>query len=232
MTVRKLHYHDSLDTIWNELVYTRARLEADPDARELGIPLQDIVGRLYALKQNQYKTWEGEVMAQAKVDAVDYALDMTVYDFGYTMDRLVKSNHKDPRWTRYFGTDTVGTIRRQGLQSEITRITNWVDSLKTETDPELKNLGTRFETIVNNARNVLTDREKAITARADYRARDIMTFIDDINAMRLSIYGELTTRTNTTGHHRGWADEFFYHTNRTARNFTPGTNPNPNTDPV
>jgi hypothetical protein len=212
MYLRKVTYNESLDTVWNELVYTRARLEADNDARDLAPPFQDVIGRLFTVKQTQYRMWEGEVVAHARVDHVDYFLDETINTFATTLDRIVRNDHRNPRWTRYFGTDTPGTIRRMGLQSEIRRIPNWVDSLKTETEADLKQLGTTFEHIVNDARDALTARDKAVAARADYRAREIMTFVDDVNAYRMSIYGDLVTRATENKHHRGWPDEFFYHT--------------------
>jgi hypothetical protein len=211
MAIRKISYRESLDVIWNEIIYTRARLEADSKTKDLAGALRDMVGRLFEVKQGQYHAWEGETVAQAQIDTLDFQLDEIVEEMAHFLDRIVRRDHQHPRWTRYLGRDNPFAIRRLGLASEIQRMGNWVESLKSESEPELKAIGTRLEQVITAGKDALNARERAAATRADHRARQIMTLVDDINALRLSIYGELISRTGQHHLPRTWPEEFFLH---------------------
>ena len=149
-------------------------------------------------------------MAQAVVDFVNYRLDETVADFTRDFDRILHGDRRNPRWTRYFGSSTPSVIRRMGLKNEVERIASWSESLQSEAEPELKSYGTRFAEIMADGRKALETRARAATARADHRVREIVSFIDDVNALRLGLYGELLSRTGRDRRHdRTWPGEFF-----------------------
>jgi len=217
MSVRRIGYNESLESIRDELVYTRARLEADADARDLAPRIQDLIGRWQGVRQGQLDGWDAELVAQAQVDAVDYALDGAVEELATNLDTAVRRDRQSPRWKRYFGSDTPGAIRHLGLASETSRVSGWIDSLKSESEPELRQCGQHLAQLVTEAGRALEARQKAATVRADHRAREIMTLVDDLNALRLSLYGELITRVGKTSRDRSWPAEFFYHAPRARR---------------
>ena len=211
MSLRRIRYDESMDGLWDELVYTRARLEAEARASDLASAVRDALSRVGETRQNQLQHWETEIVAQAMVDGVDYDLDGIVGDIGINLERLSCKDRKHPRWTRYFGTDAPSSVRRLGLASEVRRVRGWASSLKSEPEAELKELGRRLQDTLARADEALALRERAAAARADHRAREIMTLVDDINALRLSVYGELISRVGRIGQDPSWPDQFFRH---------------------
>ena len=203
----------SLDTYWEELVFTEARLSGDEQASEFAPAFKDLIGRLGTVRDGQFVVWHEEVSAQAAVSAADDHLDDFIRALARTLLRVVNDEIKSPRYLRYF-TVTPSSLVRLGLESEVARVRGWVDSLGSEPEKELQDLGARLRVLVEQGDQVLERRRKAAAARSDHRVRAIAPFIDEINRARLALYGSLTQKAAENHLARDWADRFFRHNTR------------------
>jgi hypothetical protein len=206
----------SIDSFWEELVYTEARLSGDEQAKELAQPFQVLLGRLGTVRGGQLDVWHEEVSAQAAVSAADDRLDDLVRALARALLRVVNDDVKAPLYLRYFAS-TPSSIIRLGLENEVARVRGWVDSLVSESEKELQELGAQLRTLVGQGDQALERRRKAGAARSDHRVRAITPLIDDINSARFSLYGSLTTKAAAQGLPRDWPDRFFRHSTRSPK---------------
>ncbi|MBS2027191.1 MAG: hypothetical protein JST54_04730 [Deltaproteobacteria bacterium] len=210
MAIHVLRYGDSLDVIWEELVYTEARLLADSKASDLAALFSQFIQRMQALKSSQQTSWQAEIRAQASVDAADDQLDDVVRGFADNLLFALGNDRTQARFTRYFG-DNPSAIIKLGLESELTKVRSWPASIGGEPEPQLQAFGAQLQAAITAGDAALASRTAAAGARADGRARGINTFIDDVNAARQSLYGTLTTRVGPNKLPRDWPERFFKH---------------------
>ncbi|MFO0618402.1 MAG: hypothetical protein U0414_37760 [Polyangiaceae bacterium] len=155
----------------------------------------------------QREAWRAEIIAQAAVSAGADDLDDTTA----AIDREflhVAGERTSPRYVRYFK-KTRSDITRLGLESQLDVVREWSPSLKTETEAELKDLGARLEANVAAGDTAVKDRRASAAATADHRVREIVRFIDDVNAARRTRYGVLIQRGESLGLAKDWPLRFF-----------------------
>ena len=220
--VATLTQDQSLDSTWADLTFTEARLLGDTNAKELAPPFTELRQRVESVRSRQLDTWRDEVFAQAAVTAADYALDDWVRDLDLALKHIVEGDTESPRYRRYFTTAPSSFIR-MGLESELLRVRSWPDSLSSESEAELKELGARLRTLVTQGDAALDGRRAAGAKRSDHRVRSIASLIDDINNARLSLYGSLASKAAELRLPRNWPDRFFQHSSRVAKEEAPPT---------
>lgn len=216
MPIRTIRDDEALDSIWEELVFTEARLLGDTNAKEFAASITDLIARLERVHGGQHAVWRDEVAAWATVAAVDDRLDDWVRSFDLTLLQVLGGDAQSPRYRRYFSA-TPSSIIRLGLESELTRVRSWAASLRTEPEALLQEAGTRLQQIILDGDAALKRRRQAAGARFDHRVRDITALIDDINGARRSLYGTLVQKAAELKLPRDWADRFFQHTSRRAK---------------
>ena len=220
MSIRTIKNSESLDSLWDELVYTEARMLKDPDAKDLVAPITALIKRWEKVDLGQRSAWRAEIVAQAWVDAENENLDETV---GAVSDGLLVVTRKDrnhPRYRRYFK-KTASEVIRMGLQSELEVVRSWPQSLKTEPEAALSTLGAELEKNVTEGDAAVEARSAAATHRTDHRLREIVRLIDDANGTRRSLYGQLITRGEEKGRPADWASRFFQKTTTSAPRAVP-----------
>lgn len=222
MTIRSIRHHDSLDEVWEDLVYTDARGSQDPNAADLISPITGLLPRLDGVRVGQYGVWRAEIVAQASVAAADDTLDDTVDAIDDGVQRVVDRDRKAVRYTRYF-TAAPSLIARMALESELGKVRGWVPSLKSEPETELRHLGDRLETNVTAGDAAVQGRIDAASKRADHRVREIVRLIDDVNAARLALYGLLVTRASERNLPKNWPNRFFRRETKVSEAATPPT---------
>ncbi len=220
MAIPTIRYTTSLDGIWEDLTYTEARLTHDSRAADLALIFADLIDRTTKVRAKQYEKWRGEIVAQALVDARDIDLDIVVGDFARALLLACSDSRQSAQFQRYFPA-APSTIIRLGLRAEIDRIRTWPESLRTEDDATLKVFSKKFEKAITGGNEALETRDNAIAASADHRVREIVTLIDDCNAARISVYGELLKRGAKHKALRTWADGFFRHNSRSEPQESP-----------
>lgn len=213
--VRTIQYGESLDAVWEELVYTEARLLGDALTHDLASDFTELLATVESVRSGQYKVWRDEIVAQAGVDQVNSVLDRTTTSFGAKLLAAVNGDRKNPRWRRYFS-DTVSAIVRLALGKQIERTRAWPVSLKGETEDELRAFAPKFAKHIEDGDKALQARVEASARRADHRVRDIVTLIDDANALRTRALGRLLQRSVKADLPRDWAEGFFRRAQRTS----------------
>ena len=216
MSVRIIRDTESLDSIWDELVFTEARLLGDEQAKSFAPTITDLLTRLEQVSGGQLGLRRESVTAQAQVDAVDDQLDDWVRALDIALWTIVNQDAKSPRYRRYFS-DSPSSIIRLGLESELGRVRPWADSLVTEPEVALQQLGAQLKKIATDGDAALQRRTSAATSRTDHRVRTITTLIDDINGARLSLYGALVQKAADLHLPPDWPNRFFRRTTRSPK---------------
>lgn len=220
MAIRTIDHDEALDSIWDDLVYTEARLLKDASTADLAPAIAGLLGRLETTRSGQLAAWRAETIAQAGVDDADDDLDDAVADISVEVLHAEKQDRSSARYKRYFS-QAPHLIIKQGLQTEIQTVQGWVKSLKSEPEAALQSLGARLDKVIENAASVLKERVDAASKRADHRVRDIYALVDDINGTRRSIYGILVQRGEEQKKPKDWPNRFFRRVSRPARSAPP-----------
>lgn len=214
--VRTIQHNESLDQIWEELVYTEARFLGDPLTKDLAAAHAALLTQHESVRAGQRAVWRGEITAQAAVDAANARLDTTTGAFGAKLLGIVSGRRDHPRFKRYLP-EGVYAVQKLALARQVERIRTWPESLRGEPEGELQAFAAQFEARIAEGTAALQARAQAEAARADQRVREIIPFIDDVNAARLSALGRLLQRTVKHDLERDWAEGFFRRGARRAR---------------
>lgn len=216
MTIHTISQEASLDSIWEDLVFSEARMTSDLNAADFAATMGELVERCESVRTGQYKAWRAEIVAQANVAAADDNLDDTVDGIDEGLQHAEGRDRSSKRYKRYFALAPHAVIRL-GLESQLGKVRGWPESLKTEPEKELRKLGETLLKNVDAGDAALAGRRTAAAQRADHRVREIARLIDDVNAARLSIYGTLVTRGAELKLAKDWANRFFRRTVRAPR---------------
>jgi hypothetical protein len=226
MTIHTISHQASLDSIWEELAFTEARLQHDTNAADLAPQTGALIERTESIRNGQYAVWRAEIVAQAGVAAADDNLDDTVEAVDVALLHIEGRDRSSARYKRYFP-KAPSTIIRLGLESELKTTRTWPESLSTEPEKDLRKLGERLGTIVKDGDAALGARRTSVASTADHRVREIVTLIDDVNNARLSMYGILVQRAVDLGLPKDWPNRFFRRTQREPRKGPPVAPPVP-----
>jgi hypothetical protein len=227
MAIRTIsHDAESLLAVREELIYTKARMVKNEHAKDLVAPVADLLARWATVNQGQLTRWDAEIEAQAGVDEVDDGLDDVVNALDAELLHLEGQDRSTVRYRRYMSTPRTQIVRL-GLASEVEKTRAWPAALATEPEQTLKDIGAKIATAVSLGDSALEERTLSGGATATHRARDIATFIDDVNGARRSIFGILTDRAAKLGLPKDWPDRFFRHRTTERKQTVPVTPPTP-----
>lgn len=210
-----IQHDDSLDSVWQELVYSEARCLKDVNAKDLAPHFTVLIERCEAVRGGQLKAWRAEIVAQAGVDAADDALDDDVEDL-HTDLVHIERNVRTARYKMYFPRPK-GEIVRLGLESELGKVRTWPAALQAEPEKVLQDHGAKLAIDIEAGDVAIKGRQTSAGERALHRVKEIVTLIDDVNAMRRSVYGTLVTRASELKLGLDWPTRFFRRAARSAR---------------
>jgi hypothetical protein len=193
--------------MWDMLVWEGARLLNDKNAEDQAPEVDALLDRWEIVKTGQRKAWRAEIIAQAGVDACDDDLDDTVDEVDNELLR-VERDRDTPRYKRYFK-KARHQIVRLGLESEIEEVRTWAPSLKSEQEKPLKQLGTRLAGNIETGDAAVAERQAAAGKTSDQRVREIVRFVDDVNASRRTRLGILIQRAEELKLAPDWPYRFF-----------------------
>lgn len=213
MTVRDLRYEDGLDTFWEELVYTEAQLEAEPLAHGLVKPVKGLIDRWESVGASRRSKWRAEIRAQADVDRADAKLDRAVVSVADDLLDAVGKDRNDPRFVRYFPVAPSAVVR-MGLEAELKRVRTWPEALSDEPERALKEQAKPLAKIIAEGDAAIEARDAAMGDTANQRVREIVRFVDDANAVRLSVWNALLSIAMKEKLGKTWPDGFFRKSNR------------------
>ncbi|MER2562074.1 MAG: hypothetical protein ABTQ32_15215 [Myxococcaceae bacterium] len=207
MPIRTITASASLDACWQEHTFTTAML-SDPDAASLAAHVAFVDARLETLGTGQKSKWRDEIIADAKVAQADRALDVLTTRLSSELLHLDGPNRETPRFKLYFK-KAPSLVTKLALGAQLEVCQKWPETLTTESEPVLQALATEFKKALALGKAALEQREAAQVATAVHRAREILPFIDDFNAARQTVYGQLSAIAGQTRKPRGWAESFF-----------------------
>ncbi|AKF03819.1 hypothetical protein [Sandaracinus amylolyticus] len=213
--IRTIQGDDSLESVRDELIFTRARLLARPETAALAAQLDPLLARVTDVRDGQESAWQAETEAQARVDVADEDLEDSIDDVDAELKHLDR-DPESPRRRRYFKKPP-SELRKLGLESTLREIEGWAASLQSEPEVSLQDLGRTLEARVAAGRDALQARTRAASVRGDHRAREILTLLDDVNAGRLGLLGDLQRLASAQRRDASWAARFFRRAERMPR---------------
>ena len=92
MALRTLLSTTALDSLWEEVVYTWARLKVEPAAADLPPVFEELATKIQSAWAGQRTSWQAALLGQATIDAADDRLDDVVRAFGRALLASVASN--------------------------------------------------------------------------------------------------------------------------------------------
>jgi hypothetical protein len=204
--------NDSLDFVWDYLVYAYVRLRHDPEAKDLAPELLTPITKLEdEVWKGQRGHWRAEIEAQAFVDSIHYRTDNRTRFFQPDLERANRSLPTalaEQRFKRYFPI-ALNKITALALVSQITYIEDYANSLLKESEPELKTYGEGFAMDLKDGKAALAALTTSASERRDHRAKVIGGLISDANKTLGTIAGELQKRAAQTHKPSDWAGSFF-----------------------
>jgi len=202
-----LRHSDSLDSHWEDAVYSYARFVAS-EHKAQATATAKMIKQIEAVQAGQRAAWRREIVAQATVDTVDDALDDQVEGLSRELLHLEAGNRKAARYKQYFK-NAVSLIVRLGLESQIPVVRTMTAMLAQEPEKGLKDRARSLGGILKKGDEAVNERRDAAAARAAHRAREILSLVDDFNALRTSQHAELTIEATKAKLPRDYADRFF-----------------------
>ena len=204
--------NDSLDVVWDYLVYAYVRLRYDPDAKDLAAELLVLITKIEdEVWKGQRGHWRTEIEAQAFVDAINYRADGRTRLLQPDVERANRSLPAalaKQRLERYFPI-APNKIIALALVSQITYIEDYANSLPKESEPELQEYGKGFADDLKEGKEALALLASAASDRRDHRVKAIGGLINDANKTLGIIAGELQKRAAQTHKASDWAGSFF-----------------------
>jgi hypothetical protein len=216
MAIRILRESLSMDSLWEELVFTEARLLGDDNAKEYSPTMRQLMDRLERVRAGQLSAWREEIAAEAAVAEADDLLDDWVHALDVALLGILEQDTLSPRYRRYFS-EAPSAIMRLRLESQIARVRAWADSLASEPERSLQELGTRLRALMVKGNAALERRRRAAAVRQDHRVRTIKPMISDINDTRHALFGTLTKKAVDLHLPRPWPNRFFRQAGRRAK---------------
>lgn len=208
MAIRTLRDSLSMDSLWEELVFTEARLLGDDNAKEFAPTMRQLMERLERARSGQLAAWREEIAAEAAVAEADDLLDDWVHALDVALLGILEQDTLSPRYRRYFS-EAPSAIMRLRLEKQIARVRDWADSLAREPERPLQELGARLRTLMAKGNAALERRRRAGAVRQDHRVRTIKPMISDINDTRRALFGTLTKKAVDLHLPRPWPNRFF-----------------------
>lgn len=199
----------SLETYYDELVYTEAGLSAQDLTKSLAALFQSAIEKLLEKITMERAARRDVLRANAMVKIADFELDNVTMRFGQAL--LVETNrNRESLMFRRFFPNTPSELIRTSLrdQAQLTLSTIIPELDKLEAASMLKPYKELMQSAAEKVMTVLTTREQATATRA-LVGHDVLEWKEGCNALRLSVYAELLKIAAEKGYSKSWANSFF-----------------------
>lgn len=207
--MRKIDPARAILVFWADLTYHEAALLADDDAKHLAPAVSKALDDFDAVFKIDLDTRRGVLKANAKSSVADAHLNERIRKLHSAALFLVNQVRKRPEFNSLFS-ESIDKVIRFALKRQVDVAEKLVETLGLKIysdDFRTAHVGA-LQTLVTKGRTILGEVRSAELARTEARL-DIRAWKDDVNALRLANYGELTTIAATTGRQKDWVEAFY-----------------------
>jgi hypothetical protein len=207
--LRTIPISSAVLTYWQQLVFLEAALLASNETKALAALVTPVLDEFPAIFQKDLDTRRGVIQASARAYIADSAIDDVIRSVFSAVLAFVKQNRKRQEFTTLFSSH-IGDVVRHALRKQLDVAAEIVEKLKLKlyTDelraPHVKALSA----VIKRGKAVLEEVRKAEIARVEGRI-DIREWKDEVNAIRLTVYGQLLILAAKNGRGKAWAEGFF-----------------------
>jgi len=201
---KKLDTETTLDDHEEEVFFTRAAIQSDPDAADLlpttdgWLPMVDAVRVLGREKRQKVANSDAaRVVANTR-------LDISCLRFGARLLLDVAKDRKAGRWLQFFATHTATSFTKQALSKQVIAVKAWA-GITDETFAEHKDSILGWN---DKATHALDDTAGVATVRGQF-AMGEERLAEDMTRERDGLHARLVQRATEKKLPRDWADSFF-----------------------
>jgi hypothetical protein len=208
--MRKIPLHASLLVFWQNLVFLEGTLLAHPETKDLAEPVTKPLDEFTTILKLDLDTRRGVLQGQAKGVIADGFIDEALRTLFSATLHLVNQNRKQPEFTTLFWSH-IGDVVRYALKRQVEVAVDIVRKLgmnlysKAFRDEHTAALEPR----VAGGQAVLEEQRKAELARTEARF-EIRAWKEDVNAVCMSIHGDLMKIASKTKRNKEWVESFFF----------------------
>lgn len=192
---------------WEELVFHQNALGLDPLTRDLAGTPEPLITRCGEVEHALREAVRVVLRSQAVFGDVNFRADAGVNDFAWDLEK-VAGKQSAALFRRYFAVAPSRLVRR-ALGAMAARMKIWVPMLRTEPDASLSRHAATIDGLADEAQAAANGIASARGAKAEVEARVEDDYLDDVNAFRLDLRGELLKRAAANGKTSAWVDKFF-----------------------
>jgi hypothetical protein len=175
-----------------ELFHTSALLRAYPFLSTQAEQFEPFHTGWFSLLQVQIALLRARREADARVISVDNSFDFLCTAISNTMLAENGNNRKDPVYDRFFGSVPASKLKRPVLGEQLDEMRKWVPWLTSpESSTALQAYGAQLATRVTEADEAVRAQREAEQQEADFEVGARKAFIDQLNAHRQALYGQL-----------------------------------------
>lgn len=203
MALRKLTSDTTLDDHERAIIYTRAAVAADPNARDLLRLTDGWEGLLDAARAKRRASWVAQVGADAQRRVSNEGLDNSCTAFGAEVSLEDKPGTE--RFRFFFRNATVSRFIKQPFAAQVGAVEAW---LTTSEHPVLERHRARITPWVQAARAALTATAAAAVPMGQWQITRA-TFAEDMTRERDALWAALDERRRERNLPRDWPGLFF-----------------------
>lgn len=217
----------TLDDFEDEILFTRAALQADPDATDFLPNTQDWLGRVDAVRAKERKAREVIANTDATRAVTNVRLDKACVSLGDDLLASVKKDRTSARWRQFFRDLPVSQFIRQALDRQVSTVRGWLGASQ---DPVLEKHRAELERWTQAAEAAL-DRTRGSSAIRGEAWVGREELAEALTRERDGLHDALSGRARERDLPRDWADLFF-RVERRSKKATPPTTGSTSADSV
>lgn len=203
--LRKLPLDITFDDSEDEIYFTRAGVQADPDAADLLSLTDDWLGLVDAARAKDRAARIADANATAARVITNHHLDGACTKFGDDLYLAVDKNRESPRWTQFFPV-SVSRFVKMRFDKQVQIVKAWLASNTSEQTlmnhkPHLTRWANAASAAVEQTNGVALVRGAARIAREQ--------LAEDLTRERDGLYDALSVRAREKGLGRDWPNQFF-----------------------
>lgn len=201
---RQLTSKFTLAALEDEVHYTRAALQADPDASDLLADTDGWMGDIDALRAAQRSLAQERITLRARRTITNARLDGLARRFGELLYITIEKDRSAPRWKALFGSATTSEFLRQPFAEQVRAMRAWLST----DEPLLAERRADFEAWLDRADALIADEARARINTADGQTRRANAG-RQLTQARDTLHRRLAERATERDLNRTWPDGFF-----------------------